>query len=334
MMKKIALTTSFVVVLFMLVGCQIVIDDKSYPETITITQNITHSTSREDENAKVETRKEIIPTNPKHVAVFDYGILDIFDHIGIDVLGIKKLAVVKSNLPAYLSSYNKTSITSAGTLFQPDFDTLDLFSPDLVIISSRSAWAYDAIKSELGGVAILSVTIDNKAYMSSIKENMTNLKRIFGNLDIFDTMYETLDTKTLSTKQKAVDSGFKTLILMTNGDDISGYGIGSRFGFIHNELGFLSADANFGNGDTNAHGDTVSFEYVKTLNPAVIFVVDRSAAIGGEPSISVLDNALVNETTAAQNNRIIALDAVSWYIVSGGYQSTLKMIEDASVLFS
>lgn len=334
MIKKIVIIVSVVTALFILAGCQIVGDNKAYPDTVTITQTITHSTSREDENAKKETRTEVIPTNPKHVAVFDYGILDIFDHIGLDVLGIEKLAVVKSNLPTYLSGYNKPSITSAGTLFQPDYDTLDLFNPDLVIISSRSAWAYDAIKTELGDVAILSVTIDNKAYLESVKENLNNLQLIFGDLDVFDTMFETLENNTLSTKQKATDSSFRTLILMTNGDDISGYGIGSRFGFIHNELGFLPADVNFGNGDANAHGDTVSFEYVSTLNPQVIFVVDRSAAIGGEPSIGVLDNAIVNQTNAAQNDRIIALDSVAWYIVSGGYQSTLKMIEDADVLFS
>ena len=63
-------------------------------------------------------------------------------------------------------------------------------------------------------------------------------------------------------------------------------------------------------------GIPVSFEYVQTLNPEVIFVVDRSAtAIGGEPSIGVLDNALVDANrNACKNNRIIALDSIAWYI--------------------
>ena len=90
---------------------------------------------------------------------------------------------------------------------------------------------------------------------------------------------------------------------------------------------------NFGNGDANTHGDTISFEYIKTLNPNIIFVVDRSQAIGGEPSIGILDNVLVNSTDAAMNDRIVILDSIAWYIVSGGYQSTLTMINNVSVLY-
>lgn len=333
-MKKIALVLSIVVGLVSLAGCQIVSDDKNYPETVTITQSVTKATSRDDENASKQTVTEVIPTNPKNVVVFDFGVLDIFDHIGLETLGIENLAIVKSNVPAYLSSYNNDDVTNAGTLFEPNFDNLDLFSPDLVIISSRSAWAYDSIKSELGGVAVLNVTMDNANYLESFKTNMTNLQLIFGDLDIFDDMVLTVETEIASVKTAATTSGLSTLILMTNGDDISGYGIGSRFGIIHNEFGFVAADESFGNGDANTHGDTVSFEYVQTLNPEVIFVVDRSAAIGGEPSIGVLDNALVDATDAAKNNRIIALDSIAWYIVSGGYQSTLTMIEDVSVIFS
>lgn len=333
-MKKIALMFSIFMGLSILAGCQIVSDDKIYPETVTITQSITKATSRDDENASKQTVEEVIPTNPKNVAIFDFGVLDIIDHIGLETLGIEKLAIVKSNVPAYLSSYNNDNVTNAGTLFEPNYDNLDLFSPDLVIISSRSAWAYDTIKSELGGVAVLSVTMDNANYFESFERNMKNLQLIFGDLEIFDDMVETVESGIEAVHALASTSGLSTLILMTNGDDISGYGIGSRFGIIHNELGFVAADSNFGNGDANTHGDTVSFEYVQTLNPKVIFVVDRAAAIGGEPSIGVLDNALVDATDAAKQDRIIALDSVAWYIVSGGYQSTLTMIEDVSVIFS
>ena len=333
-MKKIALMFSIFMGLSILAGCQIVSDDKIYPETVTITQSITKATSRDDENASKQTVTEVIPTNPKNVAIFDFGVLDIIDHIGLETLGIEKLAIVKSNVPAYLSSYNNDNVTNAGTLFEPNYDNLDLFSPDLVIVSSRSAWAYDTIKSELGGVAVLSVTMDNANYFESFERNMKNLQLIFGDLEIFDDMVETVESGIAAVHALASTSGLSTLILMTNGDDISGYGIGSRFGIIHNELGFVAADSNFGNGDANTHGDTVSFEYVQTLNPKVIFVVDRAAAIGGEPSIGVLDNALVDATDAAKQDRIIALDSVAWYIVSGGYQSTLTMIEDVSVIFS
>ncbi len=333
-MKKILFLIMVLSLSLGLAACTIIDDTKEYPETVTITQTITHATSSTDTEKTTETVDEVIPTNPKNVAIFDFGVLDILDHVGIDSLGIEKLAIVKTNVPSYLSSYNNDSVTNAGTLFEPNFDNLDLFSPDLVIISSRSAWTYDKLKTELGGVAILNVAVNNTKYLESVVKNIEHLQMIFGGNDTFETMIETLETKTAEVKLLAQASNFKSLIVMTNGDDISGYGVGSRFGFIHNELGFLAADANFGNGDANTHGDIISFEYIQTLNPDVIFVVDRAAAIGGEPSIGVLDNALVESTNAAQNDRIIILDAIAWYIVTGGYQSTLTMINDTKTIFS
>ncbi|MCV2231796.1 siderophore ABC transporter substrate-binding protein [Paracholeplasma manati] len=333
-MKKILFLIMVMSMSLFLAACTIVDDTKEYPETVTITQTVTHATSSTDTEKTTETVEEVIPTNPKNVAIFDFGALDILDHVGIETLGIEKLAIVKSNVPSYLSKYNVDSVTNAGTLFEPNFDNLDLFSPDLVIISSRSAWTYDKLKAELGGVAVLNVAVNNTKYLESVENNLDNLKAIFGGNEAFDTMKTTLQTKTAEVKLLAQMSNFKTLIVMTNGDDISGYGVGSRFSFIHNELAFTAADANFGNGDANTHGDIISFEYIQTLNPDVIFVVDRAAAIGGEASTGVLDNALVNATNAAQNNRIIVLDSIAWYIVSGGYQSTLTMINDTKALFS
>ena len=333
-MKKILFLIMVMTISFVLAACTIIDDNKTYPETVTITQTVTHATSRTDANLTTETVDEVIPTNPKNVAIFDFGVLDILDYIGIENLGIEKLAIVKTNVPSYLSKFNVDSVTNAGTLFEPNFDNLDLFSPDLVIISSRSAWTYDKLKAELGGVAVLNVSVNNTKYLESVVKNMNNLKLIFGGNETFSTMIDTLQTKTDEVKFLAQASNLKSLIVMTNGDDISGYGVGSRFGFIHNELGFIPADLTFGNGDANAHGDIISFEYVQTLNPDVMFVVDRAAAIGGEASIGVLDNALVNSTNAAINNRIILLDSIAWYIVTGGYRSTLTMINDTKAIFS
>lgn len=333
-MKKFLFLTMVLAMSVLLGACTIIDDTKEYPETVTITQTITHATSSTDTEKTTETVEEVIPTNPKNVAIFDFGVLDILDHVGIETLGIEKLAIVKSNVPNYLSAYNIDSVTNAGTLFEPNFDNLDLFSPDLVIISSRSAWTYDKLKAELGGVAVLNVAVNNTKYLESVVKNIENLKLIFGGNEVFDTMIDTLETKTAEVNLLAEASNLKALIVMTNGDDISGYGVGSRFGFIHNELGFIPADSKFGNGDANTHGDIISFEYIQTLNPDIIFVVDRAAAIGGEPSIGVLDNALVNSTNAGVNDRIIPLDSIAWYTVSGGYQSTLSMINDTKVIFS
>lgn len=332
-MKNLILLILSIGFIMVLAGCNIIDGNNDETETVTIKQNITHASNRDDSNSKIEMIEEKIPLNPKKIAVFDYGILDIFDSIGLDKLGIEQIAAVKSNLPNYLIKYNVASVINAGTLFEPNVDNLDIFNPDLVIISSRSAWAYDKLKTELGGVAILNVQIDNTNYLESVIHNMNNLKKIFDNSAMFDPLITDLQIKTNNLKTLVQNTSYKALIVMTNGDSITGYGMGSRFSFIHNELSISPADMNFGNGDANTHGDTISFEYIKTLNPNIIFVVDRSQAIGGEPSIGILDNVLVNSTDAAMNDRIVILDSIAWYIVSGGYQSTLTMINNVSVLY-
>ena len=79
--------------------------------------------------------------------------------------------------------------------------------------------------------------------------------------------------------------------------------------------------------------EQIYIRLIHHLIKCIIFVVDRSQAIGGEPSIGILDNVLVNSTDAAMNDRIVILDSIAWYIVSGGYQSTLTMINNVSVLY-
>lgn len=335
-MKKIISSLILILSIVVLTGCVNIVDDKDDDfETITITQEVTKADSRTDENATKETISEVVPVNPKNVAVFDYGILDILDEVGLETLGIEKLAVVKSNLPTYLSKYSGQTYGIAGaSLFEPSFDELDLFDADLVIISGRSAWAYNSLKKELNNVAVLSLAVDNTDYLNSVLDNLDILKQIFDGNTAFDALKTTLSTKTSELEETVSQSGLKALIVMTNGSAISGYGIGSRFGFVHNELGFVAADDKFGNGDTNAHGDNISFEYISELNPDVIFVVDRTAATSDDTSSQILDVTLVNETNAGKNNRVILLDSTAWYLVSGGYNSTLVMIADAQKVFN
>ena len=79
------------------------------------------------------------------------------------------------------------------------------------------------------------------------------------------------------------------------------------------------------------HGAKVSFEYIADLNPDYLFVVDRGAVVGGESSAQgTLNNELINSTDAAKNGNIIYLDAALWYTATGGFTSTLKMVDEVS----
>ena len=67
----------------------------------------------------------------------------------------------------------------------------------------------------------------------------------------------------------------------------------------------------------------------------IIFVVDRSVAIGrSAKNPNVLNNVLVNKTKAAKNGAIILLDTQVWYLSGGGIISLNKMISEVEAAFT
>jgi iron complex transport system substrate-binding protein len=73
----------------------------------------------------------------------------------------------------------------------------------------------------------------------------------------------------------------------------------------------------------------VSFEYIKQVNPDLLYVINRDTAIGAEAADAnpVLDNELVQSTNAAKNNKVISLDPAAWYIVGYGLNNVQAMVE-------
>ena len=132
-------------------------------------------------------------------------------------------------------------------------------------------------------------------------------------------------------KNKVSQLSEKALFVLYNEGSLSAFGNGSRFGVVFDTFGFTSVDDNI---QASLHGQSVSYEYVLKANPDIIFVMDRTKAIGGDTtSQAVNDNDLVKQTKVGQNNKIINLNpslVFSWFWLTGaGYydwrrqQSTL-----------
>ena len=97
---------------------------------------------------------------------------------------------------------------------------------------------------------------------------------------------------------------------------------------IHDDLGIEAADEDI---DEENHGQNVSFEYVLETDPDYLFVMDRGAVVsdGDEESAEeTLDNELIHETSAYQNEQMVDLDPEYWYIASGGLNSVSGMLDD------
>lgn len=260
-----------------------------------------------------------VSKNPKKVVVFDYGILDSLDKLGVEVAGVPQ-----ESLPSYLDKYaDVEKYENVGTLKEADFEAINAMKPDLIIISGRQASMYE----EFAGIApTIHMGVDTTDYMNSFKENMTLLGDIFGKEDQVKEELATIDKEIEGVKESVSGSDEKALILLANEGKISAYGQASRFGIIHDVFGVPAADEGI---EASTHGQSITFEYIADTNPDMMFVIDRNAAVGNDASAKdSLENELVKKTTAYKNDKIIYLDPEFWYLSGGGLQSVSQMVKD------
>lgn len=266
-----------------------------------------------DSNGSVE-----VPKNPKKVVVFDNGSLDTMDALGV---GDTVVGAPTKNLPAYLADYKK--VESAGGIKEPDLEKINQLKPDMIIISGRQQDFQDKL-SKIAPTIYLSV--DAKDTWNSTKKNIETLAEIFDKKDEAKTKIADLEKEITDVKEKAQASDEKALVVLVNEGQLSAYGTGSRFGIVHDTFGFKQADDAI---EASTHGQSVSYEYVLEKNPDILFVVDRTKAIGGDDTNdNVENNELVKQTNAGKNGKVITLQPDVWYLSGGGLESTHLMIED------
>lgn len=288
----------------------------------TQTSNTTEQTtvSIKDSNGdRVEVQK-----NPQKVVVFDNGSLDTLDALGV---GDRVIGAATKNLPSYLDKYK--DVESAGGIKEPDLEKINQLQPDLIIISGRQS----DYKEELAKIApTLYLAVDTKESWESVQQNVNALAEIFGKEDKAKEELATLTKEIEETKEKASKLEQTALVTLVNEGQLSAYGSGSRFGLVHDVFGFKQADDQI---EASTHGQSVSYEYILEKNPGILFVVDRTKAIGGDDSKdNVSANELVAQTDAGKNDQVISLQPDVWYLSGGGLESMKLMIKDVNQAFN
>ncbi|MDK4650466.1 siderophore ABC transporter substrate-binding protein [Kingella kingae] len=262
-----------------------------------------------------------VPKNPTNVAVYDYGMLDTLTALGVNV----GATIDKSNI-----EYLKPVVEKAahvGTLFEPNYEALNAFQPQLIITGSRANKAIH----ELNKIApTIEMTADTKNLLASSKERIDAFAQIFDKQAEADKLKAEIDAAFADAKAAAQGKG-KGLVLIVNAGKLSAQSPNSRLGgWLHQDIGIPAVDADMKEG---SHGMPVSFEYVKEKNPDWLFVLDRGAAIGeeGQAAKDVLNNPLIAETTAWKKGQVVYLDSGT-YLAAGGarqLQIAAKQAADA-----
>ena len=260
-----------------------------------------------------------LPVNPGRVAIFDMGILDSLDYLGVEA----EYAVPTANLTDSLSKYKNA--VNAGGIKEPDMEAIFEFEPDLIIISGRQ----EAFYEELGKIApTWYVSLDYTNLMEDFVDVYTTLGQVFDKEEETSQAIKDIEKKIGETAGKAHQMEEKALIILANDGSLSAYGAGSRFGLIHDILGVKAADTGI---EASTHGQSAGYEYIAKVNPDFLFVVDRTAIVAGSQSAGdTLENELVESTNAYKNGRVVYLDAENWYLAGVGLRTFPEMIGEVA----
>ena len=258
--------------------------------------------------------------NPQRVVVFDYGVADILNNLGIDaVVGLPK----NGKMPEILSNYSDDKYTNVGSLKETDFEAVESLNPDLIIIGGRQAEDIDSFKEIAPTV---NLAVDGQDYMNSFKSVVTDLGKLFDKEDEAKKAIDEIEAKIEKVNKTVKEKGLTASVVMANEGNISAFSAKSRYGLIYNGLGFAEVDKNI---DDSTHGQQVSFEYFLENKADYVFVVDRGAITGkGDSASKLFDNEVMNKTEVAKNGNIVYLNSVIWYTMTGGIESTNKMIDE------
>lgn len=265
-----------------------------------------------------------VPFDPATVVVLDFAALDTIDALGLGgrVAGIPS----GTALPPHLADYGD-SAANIGTLFEPDFEAINALEPDLIVAGGRS-------QPLVGELAEIAPTVDltfgwgSEPFWDSMIANTTAVGEIFDVEADATAAIEALEQSAADVAARAAEAG-TGLVILTSGGEVSAYGPDpeGRFDLVYGMLGVTPAAEQVA---IDTHGDAISFEFLADTDPDMLFVLDRDAAIGaeGDSAQAILDNDLVNGTSAAQNDRIVYVDTAKWYLSFGGLDSIETLIAE------
>lgn len=262
----------------------------------------------------------------QRIVALDLGALDSLNALGVGdrIVGLPKA----TPLPDSLKKFSEAKYTDVGTLFEPNVETIASLNPDLVVVGFRSAKLYPELSKNF---PVIDVTYSDMSWSKGVAQATTMLATATGTQDEATKQIAEL-TDAIAAAKKKVPADAKAIVAMTSAGKVSLHGTKSRYSALFDELGIAPALTEV---KEASHGDPVSFERIAQINPDLMFVVDRDAAIGQSNAAAkdVLNNDLVKSTKAAKNDHMIYLDGSRWYILIHGVDNAVEMINGAVASF-
>ncbi|MCH4811524.1 ABC transporter substrate-binding protein [Vreelandella neptunia] len=257
----------------------------------------------------------------QRIATFDLGSLDTLDALG---LSEQVVGVPKASLPNYLEQYAAETYTDIGGLRSPDMEALSGSEPTLILYTGRQGdW-----EEELGDIApLLNTSLRGDDYLAAFNANVRELaNRLEAESEAEDAL-EILHNE-IETQREALSNAPSTLVVTHNGGNL----ILNRHPVVHDVLGVAALE--MPDSVTSEKRGTRTFtplsaDAIAEINPDMVLVIDRSAAIGDEPA----DSDALTQTLSdagAENAQVVMLTPAIWYLSGGGLQSLALQIDEVA----
>ncbi|MWP49394.1 MULTISPECIES: siderophore ABC transporter substrate-binding protein [unclassified Gilliamella] len=300
--KKKLLLSSIAVIVLGLTGCQ------------SSTMNIT-----------TDNQTVVVPKTPKKVVVMNYGALDTLDALG---KGSIVTAIPRSVTPSYLQQFNKTSIADTGNMKEPDINAIKQTKPDLIIIDGRQA----SKAEDLSKIApVINLSVDVKNYVESTKNHIQVLAKMTETENKADNIIQALDKKIQSAQTLAQASAKKAIVAIHNDGKMILINSSSSAALIHDVLDVKRAVPLTVTPANNAIGKPkpifIDDNYIKSVKPDIIFVVDRSKAIGNQ---GMAEHFFSQKVLNKSKTQVVYLTPDLWYLSGGGAESINRQIDEVT----
>lgn len=249
----------------------------------------------------------MVKRNPSTVVSFDVAAIETIELLGGTITGAPEIASGRK--------LSESATENVGSMFEPDYETVNALSPDLIICAGRSAGVYPEL-SKIAPTIDVSFGTD---MMASLEQVSTVLASIIGKeAEAADRLAE-INNRVAAIREAASTAGTGLVIMVSAGSVTAlapNNARGGRGALVYNVLGIQPPVDDL---ETATHGEPISFEFLLEHNPDWLFVIDRDQAVGeeGQPASQVLDNEIMHQTTAWQQNQIVYVDPFDWYIITG-----------------
>ncbi len=260
-----------------------------------------------------------VARDPQRIVSFDYGSYDSLIALGAG----ERVLAVPGNVPPYLAE-KAGQTQDAGNMKTPDIDAIAALKPDLILITGRQGESRQALQAL---APTLDMGISGDDYFASIAHNVRLLGQLVGKPAEAQQALTALQGKADQARQRVAASKQRTLVLTHN----DGRFAPTEQALIYSLLQApraLPAPAPQPAGAPRQRPQPLDADAIAAARPDVIFIIDRSAAIGATPlDVATLANSPLARTPAAQAKRVVYLDPALWYLSGGGLQSVDLQID-------